>query len=98
MTVADLTARTSVGIGRRTPEQRSLNAVQRPEAYRELVISSAGAPIVLSVWNGSAALPVMVFLPGTMTHPLFYEEFLDALNRSACTAKATARVPAFGHR
>jgi alpha-beta hydrolase superfamily lysophospholipase len=70
----------------RTGTERRLNAVQRPDAYREVVIGSAGAPIVLSVWNGWPGRPAVVFLPGTMTHPLFYEEFLDALNRAGITA------------
>jgi alpha-beta hydrolase superfamily lysophospholipase len=69
----------------RSAEQKLLNAVQRPEAYREVVISSAGARIVLSVWDGAADKPVVLFLPGTMTHPLFYEEFLDALSRAGLT-------------
>ena len=69
----------------RSAEQKLLNAVQRPEAYREVVIWSAGARIVLSVWDGSAEAPVVLFLPGTMAHPLFYEEFLDALNRDGLT-------------
>ena len=67
----------------RSAEQRMLNAVQRPEAYREVVLGSAGARIVLSVWDGTTGMPVVLFLPGTMTHPLFYEEFLDAVNRAA---------------
>ena len=70
----------------RTVEQKLLNAVQRPEAYREVVISSDGADIVLSVWEGLASRPVVLFLPGTMTHPLFYEEFLDAVNVAGYTA------------
>ena len=69
----------------RTATDKLLNAVQRPDAYREVVISSAGAPIVLSVWNGRPGRPGVVFLPGTMTHPLFYEELLDALNRTGLT-------------
>lgn len=69
----------------RTHEQRILNAVQRPQAYREVVLDSAAVRIVLSVWDGEPGRPVVVFLPGTMTHPLFYEEFLDALNRSGMT-------------
>jgi alpha-beta hydrolase superfamily lysophospholipase len=70
----------------RTAEQKLLNTVQRPEAYREVVISSDGADIVLSVWEGLASRPVVLFLPGTMTHPLFYEEFPDALNLAEYTA------------
>ncbi len=66
----------------RSAEQKLLNAVQRPEAYGEVVLGSAGARIVLSVWDGTIAMPVVLFLPGTMTHPLLYEEFLDALSRA----------------
>jgi alpha-beta hydrolase superfamily lysophospholipase len=69
----------------RSGTDRLLNKVQRPAAYREVVITSAGAPIVLSVWRGEPGRPAVVFLPGTMTHPLFYEEFLDALNRAGVT-------------
>jgi alpha-beta hydrolase superfamily lysophospholipase len=50
-----------------------------PNLYRETVIVSAGAPIVLSIWPGAPGAPTVVFLPGTMTHPLFYREFLDRL-------------------
>jgi alpha-beta hydrolase superfamily lysophospholipase len=45
------------------------------------VIASAGAPIALSVWHGDPGAPTVVFLPGTMVHPLFYAEFLDGLHR-----------------
>ena len=69
----------------RTDEQRTLNAVQRPEVYREVLIHSGGLPVVLSVWDGQPGAPAVLFLPGTMTHPLFYEEFLDALNRAGLT-------------
>jgi hypothetical protein len=63
----------------RTPNQRVLNAVQRPDVYDELVITSDGAPVVLSVWRAEPGSPAVVFLPGTMTHPLMYEEFCDGL-------------------
>ncbi len=66
----------------RTREQRLLNAVQRPEVYEEVLVESAGALMTLSVWKGSPGFPCVVFLPGTMTHPLFYEEFLDGLSRA----------------
>lgn len=66
----------------RTREQRLLNAVQRPEAYEEVLVESADAPITLSVWEGNPGSPCIVFLPGTMTHPLFYEELLDGLSRA----------------
>lgn len=69
----------------RTSDQRRLNAVQRPDAYEEVVIASGGVPVVLSVWRGSPSAPAVLFLPGTMTHPLFYEDFLDALNREGMT-------------
>lgn len=69
----------------RPTTDKLLNAVEHPDAYREVMITSAGAPIVLSVWAGTAGAPAVVFLPGTMTHPLFYEEFLDRLNRAGVT-------------
>lgn len=54
----------------RTSDQCLLNAVQRPEAYEEVVISLASSPIVLSVWCRQPTAPAVLFLPGTMTHPL----------------------------
>lgn len=69
----------------RSAEQKMLNAVQRPGAYREVVIGSGGVSIVLSVWDGTPGEPAVVFLPGTMTHPLFYEDLLDALSRDGLT-------------
>ena len=63
----------------RTQEQRLLNAVQRPEVYEQVLIESRGVPIALSIWKGNPGAPCIVFLPGTMTHPLFYEELLDGL-------------------
>lgn len=69
----------------RTAEEKALNAVQRPEVYRESLIESCGLPIALSVWEGSRTAPVVLFLPATMTHPLFYEDFLDGLNRAGHT-------------
>lgn len=69
----------------RNPTDKLLNKVERPDAYREVVILSGATPIVLSVWDGHPGRASVVFLPGTMTHPLFYEEFLDALNRTGLT-------------
>ncbi len=69
----------------RTPTQRLLNAVQRPEAYEEVVLTSGGVPVVLSVWRAAPGAPAVVFLPGTMTHPLLYEEFCDGLARAGFT-------------
>ena len=63
----------------RNREQRLLNAVQRPEAYEESLIESYGVPIALSIWREDRDAPCVVFLAGTMTHPLFYEELLDGL-------------------
>ena len=64
-----------------TLEQSSIDRASHPDAYDETVIVSAGAPIVLSIWRGRPGAPTVVFLPGTMTHPLFYAEFLDGLNQ-----------------
>jgi alpha-beta hydrolase superfamily lysophospholipase len=69
----------------RTTEQRILNAVQHPDRYREVLIDSDGLPVALSVWQGDPGEAAVLFLPGTMTHPLFYEEFLDALNGDGLT-------------
>lgn len=63
----------------RDRDERLRNEVEHPERYQEVTITSAGVPIVLSVWRGRSGGPVVVFLPGTMTHPLFYEEFCDGL-------------------
>lgn len=63
----------------RDRDQRLRNEVEHPERYEEVTITSSGVPIVLSVWHGRPGGPVAMFLPGTMTHPLFYEEFCDAL-------------------
>jgi alpha-beta hydrolase superfamily lysophospholipase len=66
----------------RTQEQRLLNAVQRPDIYEEALIESQGVPIALSIWKGNPDAPCIAFLPGTMVHPLFYEELLDGLARA----------------
>ena len=55
--------------------------VRHAGCYQEVTIISAGAPILLSIWRGDRGAPTVVFLPGTMTHPLFYEEFLEGLHR-----------------
>jgi alpha-beta hydrolase superfamily lysophospholipase len=64
-----------------TFEQPSIDQASHPKRYDESVIVSAGVPIVLSIWRANPGAPTVVFLPGTMTHPLFYKEFLDGLNR-----------------
>ena len=50
--------------------------------YEEALIGSSEAPIALSIWRGKRGAPCVVFLPGTMTHPLFYEEFPDGLSQA----------------
>ena len=48
--------------------------------YREVLIPSADTHIVLSVWEADdTSAPVVVFVPGTMTHPLVYAESLNNL-------------------
>ena len=50
--------------------------------YSEVSIESGRAPITLSIWEAEQdAAPAVVFVPGTMTHPLFYSPFLDAVSR-----------------
>ena len=52
----------------RSVEQKLLNAVQRPEACREVVLRSAGTRIVLSVWDAPAGAPVV--RDGSITCPV----------------------------
>ena len=50
--------------------------------YSEVSIESGRAPITLSIWEAEQnTAPAIVFVPGTMTHPLFYSPFLDAVSR-----------------
>jgi alpha-beta hydrolase superfamily lysophospholipase len=56
-----------------------MNTVARPDRYEEVQIDSGGVPVVLSIWHADAPRATVVFLPGTMVHPLFYAEFLDGL-------------------
>jgi alpha-beta hydrolase superfamily lysophospholipase len=63
----------------RDRSERLRNEVEHPERYQEVTITSAGVPIMLSVGHRRSDGPVVVFLPGTMTHPLLYEEFCDGL-------------------
>ena len=78
----------------RDRDQRLRNEVEHPERYAEVTITSASVPIVLSVWRGRSGGPVVVFLSGTMTHPLFYEEFCDGLAAQGITVVG---VHAEGH-
>lgn len=49
--------------------------------YKETTILSNAVPIVLSIWNTDKNKPTIVFLPGTMSHPLMYKEFLDGISK-----------------
>lgn len=62
----------------RTSQQRLLNHSSYP-GYSEKLIDSAGVQIALSLYEVSAEAPCVIFLPGTMTHPLFYDDFLTGL-------------------
>lgn len=48
--------------------------------YKEVGISSNNVPITLSIWYTERSSPTIVFLPGTMSHPLMYENFLCGLS------------------
>ncbi|HSK26078.1 MAG TPA: alpha/beta hydrolase [Jiangellales bacterium] len=77
-----MTTVTSRPDGNWTRTERLLGHVQHPETYREVLLTSAGAPIALSVWEPDTPRATVVFVPGTAAHPLFYEEFLDRLVQS----------------
>lgn len=62
-----------------------MNTVARPEAYEEVQLRSGGVPIVVSIWAADPSRATVVFLPGTMVHPLFYTEFLDGLAAAGFT-------------
>jgi pimeloyl-ACP methyl ester carboxylesterase len=49
------------------------------EKYREVLIESTGTRIALSLYMAGEGCPCIVFIPGTMTHPLFYDDFLSLL-------------------
>ena len=50
--------------------------------YREVLIHSTGTKIALSLYESGKQAPCIIFLPGTMVHPLFYDEFLTALAKN----------------
>jgi alpha-beta hydrolase superfamily lysophospholipase len=50
--------------------------------YSEVLIESAGTRIALSLYRAADNSPCIVFIPGTMTHPLFYDDFLTLLARA----------------
>jgi len=53
-----------------------------PVEYYEQEIGSGGARIVLSVWSGKSPSAVIVFIPATMVHPIFYEKLLRGFARA----------------
>jgi alpha-beta hydrolase superfamily lysophospholipase len=62
----------------RSTEQKILNNSGYAN-YREALIDSAGTQIALSIYEAKKSDPCVVFLPGTMTHPLLYDEFLSGI-------------------
>ena len=48
--------------------------------YKEVGISSNNVPITLSIWYTERSSPTIVFLPGTMSHPVSYTH-LDVYKR-----------------
>jgi alpha-beta hydrolase superfamily lysophospholipase len=50
--------------------------------YEEVSLRSNQATIVLSIWHSRNEDKCVVFIPGTATHPLFYEPFLRSLAES----------------
>jgi alpha-beta hydrolase superfamily lysophospholipase len=68
----------------RTDEQMLLNQSGYTN-YREVIIVSAGTRIALSIYDAGSGRPCIVFLPGTMTHPLMYDDFLSLLAEKGFT-------------
>ncbi len=64
----------------RTKEQKILNN-SGFEGYREALIDSAGTRIALSIYESKKSDPSLVFLAGTMSNPLLYDEFLGGIAR-----------------
>lgn len=62
----------------RTSQEKILNN-SGYKNYREALIDSAGTRIALSIYESKKSDPGVVFLPGTMTHPLLYDEFLGGI-------------------
>ncbi len=62
----------------RTAEEITLN-LSGYDNYGEVLIESAGTRIALSLYRSGDNRPCIVFIPGTMTHPLFYDDFLSLL-------------------
>ena len=49
------------------------------ENYKETLIYSNGTKIALSIYESRTDDPCIIFIPGTMTHPMFYDDFLTLL-------------------
>jgi alpha-beta hydrolase superfamily lysophospholipase len=62
----------------RTNEELHLN-LSGYAGYHEVLVESAGTRIALSIYDAGKGAPCIVFLPGTMTHPLLYDDFLALL-------------------
>jgi alpha-beta hydrolase superfamily lysophospholipase len=60
-------------------EALPLDPEPRQDRSEEVSIDSGGVPIVLSIWHAEPTRASVVFLAGTMVHPLFYAEFLAGL-------------------
>lgn len=50
--------------------------------YSETTLTNSGMECVLSLYNDSPDAPTVLFLPGTMVHPLFYDRFLSNIATS----------------
>ena len=62
-------------------------------SYSEVSIESGRAPITLSIWEAEQdTAPTVVFVPGTMTHPLFYSPLTRSAG-TATTSSASTRCP-----
>ena len=67
----------------RIEEVMNNNSLNLPN-YEEVLIPSSGTQIALSIWkSNSKTNPNIVFIPGTMTHPLFYSQFLNEICKKA---------------
>ena len=62
--------------------------------YTEQEIESGASRIVLSIWEPAEPEAVVVFIPATMVHPLFYEPLLSGFARRAI---AVVGVHPVGH-
>jgi alpha-beta hydrolase superfamily lysophospholipase len=81
-------------LARRSQPEWPASAERLGDADEEVRIVSGGVPIALSVWHAEAHRGTVVFLAGTMVHPLFYREFLDGLSSAGF---AVVGVHAQGH-